>query len=60
MVKSEFSPKTKFPAVVPIINRSSVRNFLHVTLLVARILRWPVVFLENFLPLIKLGRLEER
>jgi len=34
--------------VVPIINRSSVRNFLHVTLLAARIWRWLVVFLGNF------------
>jgi hypothetical protein len=58
MGKCEFIPKTKFPAVVPLINRSSVRNFLHVTLPAARILRWSVVFLEKFLPLINIGRLE--
>lgn len=56
--KCEFGPKTKFSAVMPIINRSSVRNFRHVTLLAARILRWSLVFLEKFFPLINIGSLE--
>jgi len=39
MGKCEFCPTIKFPAVVRIISRTSVWNFVHVTLLVAKISR---------------------
>jgi hypothetical protein len=59
MGKYEFFPQTKFSEMAPIISRPSVWNFLQVTLLAARILKWLVDFLEIFLAQINKGRLED-